>query len=90
MIYYPSRPQYVYYYNPYRGTYRGRYPTATCEKGQYSMLAEEDRKARLEDIPEKAFPKRGAMPRVPEAEDNIKVDAPPDDLPTRENLPKNG
>ena len=90
MIYYPSRPQYVYYYNPYRGTYRGRYPTATCEKGQYSMLAEEDRKARLEDIPEKAFPKPGAMPRVPEAEDNIKVDAPPDDLPTRENLPKNG
>src|SRR5690242_6471042 len=52
-VYYPATPQYVYYYNPYRGTYWGRFDIKT--KG-YSLLAEKDRAGRLKDIPEKAFP----------------------------------
>ena len=48
----------------------------------YSELAKKDHKAKLEDIPDSAFPKPGAMPRVPESEDNVKIDPiSKDDLP---------
>jgi len=69
-IYYPSRPRYVYYYNPVRKVYWGRYDMK--EKG-YSLLAKEDRKNRLDDIPEKAFPKPGKMPPIPESEDGEQI-----------------
>src|SRR5262245_5824175 len=59
VISYPSQPRYYYYYNPTSGNYWGRYDTQ--EKG-YSLLAEKDRKAKLSDIPESAFPKPGPMP----------------------------
>jgi hypothetical protein len=44
VIYHPPRPKYYYFYNPYTKTYWGRCPVKTDGKGQYSMLAEKDRK----------------------------------------------
>ncbi|XZE53026.1 hypothetical protein SH139x_004740 [Planctomycetaceae bacterium SH139] len=69
-VYYPSQPRYVYYYNPVKRVYWGRYDMK--EKG-YSMLKEEDRKEKLEDIPEKAFPEPGKMPVVPESKDGERI-----------------
>jgi hypothetical protein len=74
VIYYPSQPRYYYYYNPYSQSYWGRYD---LEAKGYSLLAEKDRKSKLEDIPESAFPKPGAMPAVPGTEDNLKMEVPP-------------
>jgi hypothetical protein len=72
--YYPSRPRYVYYYNPVRRVYWGRYD---LEEQGYSLLEEKDRKENLDDIPETAFPKPGKMPNVPEATDALAMDKPP-------------
>jgi hypothetical protein len=80
-IHYPSTPQYVYYYNPYNKTYWGRYD---FENKGYSLLAEKDRKGKLEEIPESAFPKPGEMPEIPEGEDGVRIEAPPNDAPTGE------
>ncbi len=80
VVYYPQ-PQYrsyVYYYNPYKQVYWGRYD---LEAKGYSLLAEQDRKQKLEDIPEEAFPKPGEMPAIPESEDSVKIEMPPNDLP---------
>ena len=73
-VYYPRR-RYVYYYNPYRRVYWGRYD---LESKGYSLLAKEDRKGSLKDIPESSFPKPGGMPAIPESkpEDGVKVDVP--------------
>ena len=70
-IYYPTRPRYVYYYNPRRKVYWGRYD---LESKGYSLLAEKDRKEKLEDIPEKAFPKPAEMPFIPESDDKVRMD----------------
>lgn len=78
-IYYPSRPRYVYYYNPYKQTYWGRYD---LESKGYSMLEEKDRKGKLTDIPEEAFPEPGKMPAIPEAEDDVSIEVPPTDVPS--------
>lgn len=75
-VYYPSRPRYVYYYNPHRGHYWGRFDLEGKEGAQYSILAEKDRKARLSDIPEEAFPEPAAMPTIPEAEDGEQIAVP--------------
>jgi hypothetical protein len=93
VIYYPSYPQYCYFYNPYQKVYWGRCPVNFEGKEAYSILAEGDRKGRLEDIPETAFAKPGPMPKVPEATDKVKMELPPDDLPvgpgsTKDALPK--
>ena len=87
-VYYTSSPRYVYYYNPVRRVYWGRYDV---EAKGYSMLAEKDRKADLKDIPEEAFPKPGEMPAIPESEDGEQMlpidvtklpsDKDPDDAP---------
>jgi hypothetical protein len=79
-IWYPSAPNYVYYFNPYRKTYWGRYDVQT--KG-YSLLAEKDRAGQLKDIPEKAFPAEGPLPQVPDAKDSLTLAEPPD-LPAGE------
>jgi hypothetical protein len=73
-IYYPARPNYVYYYNPTKKLYWGRYDMNA--KG-YSLLAEKDRAEKLTGIDEKAFPKPGAMPPVPETKEDAKVLPPP-------------
>jgi hypothetical protein len=78
-IYYPGQ-RYVYYYNPVRRVYWGRYD---LEAQGYSLLAEKDRKANLEEIPEDAFPKPGEMPTIPDAQDEEKIDKiSKEDLPT--------
>ena len=72
-IHYPSRPRYVYYYNPVRRTYWGRYD---LQEAGYSMLKKEDRKENLDDIPESAFPKPAPMPEIPESSDGVQMDPP--------------
>ena len=78
-VHYPSRPRYVYYYNPVRRVYWGRYD---LQEGGYSLLKNEDRKEDLESIPESAFPEPGEMPVIPDSEDEVRM-AKPDlkDLP---------
>jgi len=90
VIYDPQRPRFVYYYNPYKKVYWGRCPTNCEGRPEYSMLKEEDRKATLEEIPEKAFPKPAALPPIPESDpkEGISLDLPPDDLPETSSLPK--
>lgn len=78
VITYPSQPRYYYYYNPQRRVYWGRYDT---EAKGYSLLDEKDRKAKIEDIPEEAFPKPAQMPLIPESKDNVRMEAPPNDAP---------
>jgi hypothetical protein len=88
VIYYPSRPSYYYYYNPSTKLYWGRAEISHCGEVKYSMLAEKDRKGTLSEIPEKAFPKAGAMPPIPESTDNTPIETPPTDKPGEDNLPK--
>lgn len=87
-IHYPSRPRYVYYYNPHTSRYWGRFDLEAKDGKQYSMLAKEDRKEKLEDIPEEAFPEPAAMPDIPESDDGVAMAAPNpvpgDDLPSDE------
>jgi hypothetical protein len=68
-ICYPQYPNYVYYYNPHRQYYWGRYDLQN--KG-YSLLAEADRKGSVKDIPESAFPAPGKMPAIPAGVDGGK------------------
>ncbi len=90
-IHYTSQPRYVYYYNPHSQQYWGRFDCEGKPGEQYSLLKPEDRKAKLEDIPESAFPKPGAMPEIPEGTDGTKSDGekiePVDSLPTQEATP---
>src|SRR5207302_9758212 len=62
--------------------YWGRFDLKT---GGYSLLAKADRKAKLSDIPEKAFPPEGKMPPIPDAKDQEALAEPPD-LPPAEKL----
>ena len=88
-IYYPSQPRYVYYYNPVSHQYWGRFEFGEdgTPKG-YSLLAEKDRKEKLADIPESAFPKPAAMPAIPGSSDGEKMDPPPP--PKRSRTPGKG
>lgn len=71
-IHYTSQPRYVYYYNPHSQQYWGRFDCEGKPGAQYSLLKPEDRKEKLEDIPESAFPKPAEMPVIPEATDGTK------------------
>jgi hypothetical protein len=75
-VYTPTYPNYVYYYNPYKQVYWGRYD---FENKGYSLLDPKDRKQRLEEIPESAFPEPGDMPPIPESQGGevVKMEAPP-------------
>src|SRR4051794_21676906 len=80
-VYYPSQPQYVYYYNPVTRAYWGRFEFGPDGRPKgYSLLAEKDRKGMLSEIPESAFPAPAAMPAIPGTTDGEKVAAPPSDL----------
>jgi hypothetical protein len=81
-IHYPTTPQYVYFFNPVKGTYWGRFDVKS--KG-YSLLAEKDRAGLLKDIPESAFPAEGPLPQVPDAKDKLTLAEPPD-LPAGEKV----
>jgi hypothetical protein len=80
-IYYPSQPQYIYYYNPVSQVYWGRYEIGSKGDKRYSLLAEKDRKKDLKDIPESAFPKPGKMPTIPGAKDEVAIEPPPENVP---------
>lgn len=86
-IYYPSTPRYVYYYNPHRRVYWGRLDLQAKDGNMYSILKEEDRKEKLSDIPESAFPKPAAMPEIPDSKDGVKIEPvkniPSQDLPLK-------
>lgn len=78
-IYYASKPRYVYFWNRYEQKYWGRFDTEGKAGARYSILKEEDRREKLDEIPESAFPPPGAMPVIPGAEDGVTIDPP--DLP---------
>ncbi len=80
-IYYPSQPQYIYYYNPTTQAYWGRYEIGSKGEKRYSILAEKDRKKDLTAIPESAFPKPAAMPTIPGAKDEVAMEPPPENVP---------
>lgn len=72
-IYYASRPRYVYYFDRYSRRYWGRFDTEGKAGAQYSLLKDESRKERVEDIAEEDFPKPGGMPMIPESEDGVSM-----------------
>ena len=76
-IYTPSAPRYIYYYNPHRQVYWGRFDLQGKPGEQYSILSEDNRKKTLAEIPESAFPKPAAMPVIPDAEDSVSIEPPP-------------
>jgi hypothetical protein len=83
-IYYPAQPTYIYYYNPEKQYYWGRYEVGSTGDKRYSKLKEEDRKKDLKDIPNDKFPEADKMPSIPGAEDKVAIDPPPDtDLPKK-------
>ncbi|MCA9051855.1 MAG: hypothetical protein KDA89_24120 [Planctomycetaceae bacterium] len=90
-VYRPSQPRYVYYYNPHSRHYWGRFDCEGTPGAQYSLLKPEDRKEKLEEIPESSFPKPGPMPAVPDAADGTKSDGqtitPITNLPTEDATP---
>ena len=63
----------MYYYNHVRKVYWGRFDLEGKDGEQYSLLKEADQKENLDDIPEKAFPKPGKMPVIPESEDMVPI-----------------
>jgi len=71
---YPAHPQYVYYFDPQTHLYWGRLELKAEPGHQYSVLAPKDRKEKLKDIPEEAFPKPGAMPPIPESKDGTPME----------------
>ncbi|HUE15940.1 MAG TPA: hypothetical protein VMR25_17345 [Planctomycetaceae bacterium] len=73
-IYYPAYPRFVYYYDPYQHYYWGRLDVKGEPGHQYSLLAPKDRKAKLTEIPEDAFPKPGKMPPIPESKDGTPME----------------
>ena len=80
-VYYPSSystsrrySRYVYFYNPKRRVYWGRFDLEGEPGKQYSLLKKEDQKADLDKIPEEAFPQPGEMPFIPESEDKVRID----------------
>ena len=82
VLYYPSQPRYYYYYNPVSRVYWGRFEFGEDGKAKgYSLLAQKDRKEKLSDIPESAFPAPAAMPAIPGVTDGEKMVPPPADLP---------
>ncbi len=82
VVYVPEKPKYYYYYSPYKKQYWGRCPSDHGGKPVYSQLAEKDRKATLDEIPESAFPAPAPLPPLPESNDGATLDLPPDDLPS--------
>lgn len=81
VIYHPARPKHLYFYNPYKKQYWGRCEVSTNGRPLYSLLKPDDRRGALNEIPESAFPPPSPVPSIPEAEDAVPLDLPPDDLP---------
>lgn len=74
-VYYRNRPRYVYYYNPVRQVYWGRFD---MQAKLYSELRPEHRKNELKDIAEESFPAPGPLPSIEDAEEKTgRLDPPP-------------
>jgi|SRR5580704_2147482 hypothetical protein len=73
-IYYPAHPQHVYYFDPVKHLYWGRFDVKGEPGHQYSLLDPKDRKEKLKDIPEGAFPMAGKMPPIPESSDGTAME----------------
>jgi len=89
VIHHPRDPEHNYFFNPYTKKFWGRCPTSYGTQPQYSMLAEKDRQEDLEKIAPTAFPKPGPLPPIPDSNDGVTLDLPPDDLPNLNQLPAN-
>jgi hypothetical protein len=89
VIFHPKRPNHLFFFNPYKKQFWGRCPLSTGGKPQYSLLAEKDRKEKLDEIREESFPEPGELPPIPESSDGLAMDLPPDDLPSDDALPGN-
>jgi len=83
-VYYPYQPHYVYYYNPVSQLYWGRYELGSKGERRYSMLAPQDRKKDLKDIPESAFPAPSAMPPIPGTQNGEAMLPPPENVPAQD------
>src|SRR5262249_18168676 len=55
VMWYPSHPNYYYFFNPYKHAFWGRCPCECHGQEQYSLLPEQFRKPDLAQIPESAF-----------------------------------
>jgi len=77
VIYQPSQPQYLYYYNPYTQVFWGRSSIDPEKNPGYSMLPVSQRRGRIEDIPEAAFGELTKVPSIPESSDNSPMELPP-------------
>jgi len=91
--YYPSRPKYVYYYNPETKKYWGRCPLNPTKQNPYQILDYPDRHGDLDKIPEEKFkplpfeltpPDKknkqkfaGPMPPIPGSDDDEQMEPPP-------------
>lgn len=58
--------RFYYYWNPEAKVFWGRAPVEQGHCKTYSMLAKEDQKGSLKDIPETAFPKPTTPPTIPQ------------------------
>jgi hypothetical protein len=73
--YYPYvSTRYVYYYNHYNRRYWGRFDTQT---NKYSLLPENARKEKLDDIKESDFPTPQALNEITIPDSDVKMKAPP-------------
>lgn len=79
---------YNYYYNPYEKKVWGRCHAQHNGQPLYQLLAPQDRRASISEIPETAFPQPGPLPPIPESKDQVVLDLPPDDLPAEVFAPK--
>lgn len=70
-IFYPQRPDYIYYWDPFEQEYWGRAVRYAKGTGAFSALPVEERASRLTDIEE--FPEPGPLPKIPEAEDDARM-----------------
>ena len=76
------KDDHCYYYNPYEKKVWGRCHAKHQGRPQYQILAPQDRRPTIGEIPESAFPVAGALPPIPESKDAALLDLPPDDLPS--------
>jgi hypothetical protein len=82
------KDDHCYFYNPYEKKVWGRCNAHHNGQPQYQLLAPQDRRPTIAEIPPTAFPKAGPLPPIPESKDQVSLDLPPDDLPSEVFVPK--
>ncbi|MCA9114985.1 MAG: hypothetical protein KDA79_07850 [Planctomycetaceae bacterium] len=73
-LYFPTRPKYVYWYDPTAKQFWGRYELSGKEGARFSVLKPEDRATSIDAIAEDSFPAAGPMPALPDSTDGVPVD----------------